>query len=81
MSHGTRRLPPTASARFRVAIVALLLLSAPALTQARVCATTDLDEPFVLPSGLEHAPGKLTLCRGLEYSPTRTLYASATRSR
>jgi hypothetical protein len=74
MSHPTRRFLPTTSARSGLAILALLLLSAPALADTRVCTTTELDEPFVLPSGLEHAPGKLTLCRGLEYSPTRTIY-------
>jgi hypothetical protein len=74
MRHGTRRSLPTASVRSAVAILALLLLSAPTLAETRLCTTTELDEPFVLPSGLEHAPGRLTLCRSLEYSPSRTIY-------
>jgi hypothetical protein len=74
MKHGTRGLLLTASAWSAAAVLALLSVSGPAAAETRVCATITIDEPFVMPGGVEHAAGRLTLCRSLEYSPSRTVY-------
>lgn len=52
-----------------IAVVAILV-SGSAMAESRFCATATLDEPFVMPDGSEHAPGKLTLCRGVDYTPS-----------
>jgi hypothetical protein len=74
MKHGARGILPAVWPA--LAILVILSVSTPTVAETRACATATLDEPFVMPGGTEHAPGKLTLCRGLEYSPTRTMYVS-----
>jgi len=59
-----------------VGAVAILFLTGPVVAQARTCSTVDLDEPFVLPDGSQHAAGKLTLCRAPVSSPSEALYVS-----
>ena len=74
MRHGSRCLSPTAWSV--MALLAILLVANPVITEARTCATVTLDEPFVMPGGFEHAPGKLTLCRASAYSPSQAMYVS-----
>ncbi len=59
-----------------VAALAILLVSGPVVAEARVCSTVTLDEPFVMPDGSEHEPGKLTLCRTPVYTPSQAMYVS-----
>jgi len=54
--------------------ITVLLASGAAMAETRVCTTTTLDEPFVMPGGTEHTPGKITLCHGLDYNPTLAMY-------
>jgi len=72
MKHGAERHLTAVCARTVLAILALVLLAAPAM--ARVCVTSTVSEPFVMPGGFEHAPGNLRLCHGPEYSPSRMMH-------
>jgi len=76
MRHDTRGLLPKACIWSAVVVLTALFLTAPALAESRTCATTTLDEPFVLPGGFEHAPGKLTLCRAAVHTPSKAMYVS-----
>ena len=64
----------TASIWTVIAVFAVLVVPGAAMAEARVCATATLDEPFVMPGGSEHAPGKLTLCRSANYTPSRAIH-------
>ncbi|GAF99885.1 unnamed protein product [marine sediment metagenome] len=55
-------------------LVILVLAVAPAAAETRVCVTSAVPEPFVMPDGLEYAPGNLRLCHGPEYSPSRMMH-------
>ena len=61
----------------RIAVAVVLILAiGPAVASARVCATAQIDESFVLPDGSAHEPGALKLCRGTDYNPATTLHSS-----
>jgi len=60
-----------------IAVAAVLVLFiGPAAASARVCATAQIEESFVLPDGSLHEPGALKLCRGTDYNPATTLHSS-----
>jgi hypothetical protein len=74
MNHGAERRLTAVCAGTALAILALVLLAAPAVAETRVCVTSTVSEPFVMPGGFEHAPGNLRLCHGPEYSPSRMMH-------
>jgi hypothetical protein len=67
--------------RFRVsstvvvlaALVAGLLASGTAAARG-TCVSATIDEPFVLPDGVEYAAGRLSLCAQGTHSPVATLH-------
>ena len=74
MKHGAERLLTAVCAPTALAILALVFAVAPAVAETRVCVTSTVSEPFVMPGGFEHAPGNLRLCHGSEYSPSRMMH-------
>jgi hypothetical protein len=49
--------------------IILLGATAPALASGSTCTSAEIAEPFVLPDGTEHAPGRLSLCVEGRHSP------------
>ena len=73
MSLGTRRFLLAVCSWSAFAIFTSVFVATPALADSRLCATATIHESFVTPNGAEHAPGKLTLCRG-QFSPSRAMH-------
>jgi hypothetical protein len=62
---------------YGIAVAAVLIFPiGPAAASARVCATAQIDESFVLPDGSMHEPGTLKLCRGTDYNPAISFHSS-----
>ena len=74
MRRGARGLLLTASIWTAIAAFTVFVVPGAAMAETRVCATATLDEPFVMPGGAEHPPGKLTLCRSANYTPSRAIH-------
>ena len=73
MRPGTKRRLPAVWRWSALVILGFVSVVTPALADSRLCATATLHESFVTPGGAEHAPGKLTLCRG-RFSPSRAMH-------
>jgi len=44
--------------------------------QRGICTSATVDEPFLLPDGSLHEPGKITLCADRAYSPVSWMHAA-----
>ena len=73
MSLGVKRFLLAVCGWSAFAILASVSAATPTLADSRLCATATIHESFVTPNGAEHAPGKLTLCRG-RFSPSRAMH-------
>ena len=73
MNLGTRRVMLAVCCWSALAIFTSVSVTTPALADSRLCTTALIHESFVTPGGAEHAPGKLTLCRG-RFSPSRAIH-------
>jgi len=73
MSLGASRLLLAVCGWTAFAILVSASVATPVLADSRLCTTAAIEETFVTPNGAEHAPGKLTLCRG-PFSPSRAMH-------
>ena len=73
MRYGARRVLLATCAWTVLGVFALVLTSAPAVAYDGDCATSTLEERFVLPDGSQHAAGKITLCRS-QSTPSVAMY-------
>jgi len=60
----------------RAALLGLIAISLHGVSAAGTgqCATTRVDEPFVLPDGSEHPAGIVTLCHDRKFNPVSSLH-------